>query len=81
LQKGKHAGFALVCKCAVYAIGIFMVLNELGIASEIVNTAFVLIVAALAVAFALAFGIGGKDFAGRALKRMEDIYTKSDKKE
>ena len=71
LKKGEHTGFALVSKCAVYTIGIFMVLNELGIAGEIVNTAFILIVAAFAVAFAVSFGLGGREFAGRMLKRKE----------
>ena len=80
LKKGEHTGFALVSKCAVYTIGIFMVLNELGIAGEIVNTAFILIVAALAVAFAVSFGLGGREFAGRMLKRLEDVCC-TDKKE
>ena len=70
LSKNNHTVLALVSKIAIYTIGIFMVLNELGIAKEIVNTAFILIVAALATAFAISFGIGGRDFAGKALKRL-----------
>lgn len=70
LAKNNHAVLALVSKIAIYTIGTFMVLNELGIAKEIVNTAFILIVAALATAFAISFGIGGRDFAGKALKRL-----------
>ena len=81
LRKGEHTGAALVSKCAVYTIGVFMVLNELGIAGEIVNTAFILIVAALAVAFAISFGIGGREFAGRMLKRLEDACCKDGKTE
>ena len=42
-------------------------------AQELVNTVFVLSAAALAVAFALSFGIGGREFAGRMLKKAEDI--------
>lgn len=72
LAKGGQTTYALPVKCAIYVLGGFMVLNELGIASEIVNTAFILIVAALAIAFAIAFGLGGKDFAGRTLKKLED---------
>lgn len=72
LQKNGHMAYALLCKCAIYVLGGFMVFNELGIASEIVNTAFILIIAALAIAFAIAFGVGGRDFAGRTLKRLED---------
>jgi hypothetical protein len=34
-------------------------------------------VAALAVAFAISFGVGGRDFAGRTLKKLEDKFDKS----
>lgn len=72
LLKSGHNALALTCKIAIYTIGVFMVLNELGIAEELVNAAFILIIAALAVAFAIAFGVGGRDFAGRTLKKLED---------
>ena len=35
------------------------------------NTIFVLVVGALAVAFAISFGIGGKEFAKKALEKLE----------
>lgn len=73
LLKGNHTVLALVGKISIYTIGAFMVLSELGIAKEIVNTAFILIIAALATAFAISFGIGGRDFAGKALKKLENI--------
>lgn len=73
LLKGNHTVLALVSKISIYTIGAFMVLSELGIAKEIVNTAFILIIAALATAFAISFGIGGRDFAGKALKKLENI--------
>ncbi len=73
LLKGNHTVLALISKIAIYTIGIFMVLSELGIAEEIVNTAFILIVAALAAAFAISFGIGGRDFAGKVLERLSDV--------
>lgn len=72
LLKENHTVLAMVSRVAIYTIGIFMVLNELGIAKEIVNTAFILIIAALAVAFAISFGIGGRDFAGKILKKLYD---------
>lgn len=72
LLKSGHTVYAFLVKCAIYTIGVFMVLNELGIAAQIVNTAFIILVAAIAVAFAIAFGIGGKEAAGRALKKLED---------
>lgn len=72
LMKGNHTILAMVSRIAIYTVGIFMVLSELGIAKEIVNTAFILIIAALAVAFAISFGIGGRDFAGKILKKLSD---------
>lgn len=72
LRKENHAVLALISKITIYTIGIFMILSELGIAKEIVNTAFLLILAALAAAFAISFGIGGRDFAGKVLKKLSD---------
>lgn len=81
LTKAGQTAYILPAKCAIYVLGGFMVLNELGIASEIVNTAFILIIAALAIAFAIAFGVGGKDFAAKALKKLEDKKEEGSKEE
>lgn len=72
LSKNGHNTGALLGQYAIYAVGAFMVLNELRIASEIVNTTFIVVVAAVAVAFAIAFGIGGKQFAGKMLEKFEN---------
>lgn len=48
-----------------------------GIASPIVQTAFMLILGAIAVASAIAFGLGGKDFAAKKLAEWDS--TKSEK--
>lgn len=77
-----HAAYGLIAKCAILTVGVFMVLSQLGIAAEIVNTTFKLLLAALAVAFAIAFGVGGREFASRTLKKMEDsMESGADKKE
>ena len=47
-----------------------MVLIQLGIATTIVSAAFIIVLGALAVAFAIAFGIGGRDFAANTLKKL-----------
>ena len=60
--------YAFLAKIGILVIGAFMVLNQLGIATGIVNSAFIIILAALAVAFAIAFGIGGRDFAKKTLE-------------
>lgn len=78
LSKNGYKTLAVVAKVAVLTVGAFMILSQLGIAAEIVNTAFKLILAALAIAFAVAFGIGGKDFAANALKKLEDTAAKKD---
>lgn len=70
-MKNGHKTAALVTQCAIYTVGAFLILSQLGIAKELVNAAFILILAALAVAFAISFGVGGKDFAGRALEKLE----------
>ena len=54
------------------AFSLFMVLDQLNFASDIVNTAFMFIIGGLAVAFALAFGLGGRDFARKQLERLDD---------
>lgn len=78
LKKNGFNTYATLAKIAIYTVGGFMVLSQLGIAAEIVNSAFKLILAALAVAFAIAFGIGGKEFASKALKKLEDNAEKKD---
>lgn len=78
LKKNGFVSYAVIAKIAIFAVGAFMVLNQLGIATEIVNAAFILVLAALAVAFAIAFGIGGREFASNALKKLEEKAEKKD---
>lgn len=63
---------AKAAKAAVFTVAGFMLLSQLGIASAIVEKVFVIVVAALAVAFAIAFGLGGKEFAFKTLKKLEE---------
>ena len=55
---------AKVAKGAVVIIAVFMALQQVGVAEEIVTTAFTLILGAVALAAGLAFGLGNRD-AGR----------------
>ena len=55
---------ARVGRAGVIILAIFMALQELGIATEIVTTAFAIIFGALALAFALSFGLGNRELAG-----------------
>ncbi len=52
-------------RAAILGVGAFMALRELQIAPEIVNAAFIATIGAVAVAAAIAFGLGGRDVAGR----------------
>jgi hypothetical protein len=57
----------------VLAIAVFMILNQLRIATEIVTITYAAVMGALALGMALAFGLGGRDVASRML---EDAYRR-----
>ena len=62
---------ALAAKSIIIILAAFMILNQLGIASTIVNATFIITLSSLAIAFAVAFGIGGREFASNVLKKVE----------
>lgn len=62
--------WAFLARIAILVLAIAMALREIGVANEIVTLAFGLIVGAIAVAAALAFGLGGRDVAGQQLERV-----------
>ena len=72
---------ALAAKGLIFVLAVFMTLNQLGIATSIVNSAFVIVLGALAVAFAVAFGVGGRFFAANLLGRLEDSLNTPKKPE
>ncbi len=63
---------ANVVRVAIIVLGSAIGLRFMGLADDIINLAFGLILGALAVAGALAFGLGGRDAAGRAVEKMLD---------
>ncbi|MBP5281404.1 MAG: hypothetical protein J6Z22_02785, partial [Lachnospiraceae bacterium] len=71
---------ALAAKVAIYVLAVFISLSQLNIAQEMVNTTFILIIAALCVAFAIAFGVGGRFFAQNTLKKLEDKLNSIEEK-
>ncbi len=60
-----------ILKIMIYVVAGFMILSQLGFASVIVNYAFIIILSSVAVAFAIAFGIGGRDFAKKTLDNIK----------
>lgn len=55
-------------RIAIIALVSAMALQQMGIASDIVNLAFGLLLGAIAVAIALAFGLGGRDIAATQVR-------------
>lgn len=62
---------ALVAKIAIYVLTVFLCLSQLNVANVIVETTFILVIAALCIAFAIAFGVGGRKFAETTLDKLE----------
>jgi hypothetical protein len=59
---------ALAAQAAILLLTGAMALRQMGVANEIINLAFSLLIGAIAVAAALAFGLGGREVAGRELQ-------------
>ena len=55
------------------AIAVFMILNQLRIATDIVTITYAALMGAVALGMALAFGLGGRDVASRML---EEAYAR-----
>src|SRR3546814_4172234 len=54
-------GMARIARVAILGLVVAMGLRAMGVADDIVNLAFGLVLGAVAVAIALAFGLGGRD--------------------
>jgi len=63
---GKNATLmAVLARAAILVLVVAMGLQQVGVASEIVNIAFSVLIGAISVAAALAFGLGSRETAGR----------------
>jgi hypothetical protein len=58
----------------IILLAVFMALQELGIASEIVSTAFAILFGAIALAISLAFGLGSRELAGEITRDWYERY-------
>ncbi|WP_102264898.1 mechanosensitive ion channel [Mesobacillus jeotgali] len=77
LQGDSSNVLATVAKYAIITIAVFMALDQLGVAPAIVNAAFILTLGGLALAFGLAFGLGGKNFASKYLAKFDEKIEKT----
>src|SRR5215218_1623511 len=75
---GLHGGRSLarLGRASVILLSVFMALQELGIATEIVTTAFAILFGAVALAMALAFGLGNRDLAGEITREWYERYKR-----
>lgn len=65
-----------IARFAILGIFLAFALHTMGIAESIVNLAFGLTLGAVAVAFALSFGLGGREAAGRQMQHFFDKMKK-----
>jgi hypothetical protein len=76
---------AMVSRIAILVLVGAMALRQMGLANEIINLAFGLILGAIALALAIALGVGGRDIAARELDQwmttIKSDNTKSKAKE
>ncbi|MFA7315482.1 MAG: hypothetical protein WC059_01605 [Candidatus Paceibacterota bacterium] len=61
-----------ITRYAIWAFAFIVALSELGIAATFMQILFMGLIAMLAIAGGLAFGLGGKDAAGRAIDRISN---------
>jgi len=67
--------FAAIARWSIIGFAALIALEQLQITPALINELFGAIVAAVAIAFALAFGLGGQDAARRWLSRGESTVT------
>jgi small-conductance mechanosensitive channel len=80
LNKGALAKVvAAIVPAVIMPIAIFMILDQLHVAQNIVNITYTALVGSVALGLALAFGLGGRDVASRILQQAYDgTQAKSD---
>jgi Conserved TM helix len=61
-----------IAQIAIIAFAVIIAVNQVGIAANLVDTLFIGIVAAVALAFGLAFGLGGRDVAAEVTRGWYD---------
>ena len=76
---GNAVGLSRIARIAILGLVVAMGLRAMGVADDIVNLAFGLTLGAVAVAVALAFGLGGRDAAGRVAERWASRYLERER--
>ncbi len=73
---GLHGGpwLARTGRVGVIVLAVFMALQELGVATDIVTTAFAILFGAVALALALSFGLGNRELAAEVTREWYQRY-------
>jgi hypothetical protein len=75
-QKQHARAWSLAARIGILFLSGAMALRQMGLADEIISLAFGLTFGAAAVASAIAFGLGGRDLAGRKLQEWQESLHK-----
>ncbi|MYB31053.1 MAG: mechanosensitive ion channel, partial [Acidobacteria bacterium] len=70
---------ALAARVGILLFTTAVGLRQMGIANEIIELAFGIVLGAVAVAFAVAFGLGGRDAAARQIERWQSRISDEDR--
>ncbi|MEE8549923.1 MAG: mechanosensitive ion channel [Gemmatimonadota bacterium] len=65
---GQSGMLALAARVAIVVLASAMALRQMGLANEIINLAFGMMLGSIAVALALAFGLGSREIAGEQMR-------------
>ena len=66
----------IVVRVAIVAIAAMVALQQLGVGNQIIAIAFTLVLGSICLALALAFGLGGREVAGKILSQEYDKRSK-----
>ena len=70
---------ALAARAGILLFTTAIGLRQMGIANEIIELAFGIVLGAVAVAFAVAFGLGGRDAAARQIERWQSRLSRENR--
>ena len=68
--------FAAAARISIIVLAGAIALRQMGLANEIIELAFGLLLGSIAVAVALAFGLGGRDIAARQIEQWQNSMKK-----
>ena len=69
IKSGENTFVASIVKVAILAIFLAIGLRKMGIADDIINLAFGITLSAVALTIVLSFGLGGREAAGKQIKK------------